>query len=54
VIVAGDGSGDPVFQFLDDTVDPLLRFAVDVLEHDSCSQFLVRADLGQQPFAHFD
>lgn len=54
MIVAPDSPGDPVFQVLDQAVDPLLQFGVDVLEHHSGSQFLLRADLGQQPFAHLD
>lgn len=53
-IIARDGPGDPVFQFLDQAVDPLLQFAVDILEHRGGAQFPMCADLGQQPFAHLD
>lgn len=53
-IVTGYRSGDPVFQFLDQAVDPLFQLDVDVLEYRGGAQFLVRADLGQQPFAHLD
>lgn len=53
-IVTGDGPGDPVIQFLDKAVDPLLQLGVDMLEHRSGAQFLMCADLGQQPFAHFN
>lgn len=53
-MVTGDGPGDPVFQLPDQAVDPVLQLGVDVHEHRGGAQFLMRADLGQQPFAHFD
>ena len=52
--IARDGAGDPVFRFLDDTVDPLLQRGRDVLEHHGGAAFLMRMHLGQQPFAHID
>lgn len=54
VIIARDGPGDPVFQFLDQDVETLLQLGVDVLEHPGDAEFLMRAELGQQPFAYLD
>ena len=54
VIVTRDGPVDPVFQFLDHAVDPLLQFAVHFLEHHSSPKLLVRTDLSEKSFTHFD
>ena len=44
--ISRDGTGDPLCQFLDQAVDPLLQLGVDVLEHCCGAQFLMRTDLG--------
>lgn len=53
-IVACDGLDDPVFQFLDQTVDALLQLGIDAVKHLCCAKLLMRADLSQQTFPHFD
>jgi transposase len=42
-IITGDGPGDPVFQFLDQAVDPLLQLGVDVLKHNGGAELLMCA-----------
>ncbi len=52
MIIARDGLGDLVFQFLDQDIEPLFQVGVDVLEPCGGAAFLMRAELGQQPFAY--
>jgi len=53
VVVARDGPSDPAFEVLGQAAEPLLRLGVCVLEQHASAQFVVYADLGWKPSAHF-
>jgi hypothetical protein len=53
-MVTRDGPRDPIFQLFDQAVETVLQLGVDTLKHRGGAQFLMRAELGPQPFAHLD
>ncbi|WP_240769103.1 hypothetical protein [Paracoccus liaowanqingii] len=45
---------NPVFQRLDQAVEPSHQVGIETVKHLGCAKLLMRPDLSQQTFPHFD